>query len=679
MPGTSFVNSISGRILLFGALPALIAIAGIVAWGATEAYEQRRLVEMRVLSAYATGAAAELNTRNDRWNSVSQIMAMTQSYGLFGHRKDSSELARSIASSYSGIIGAYFIYEPDADGQDAASLKGGGVPRETMDAAGRFLPYWYTEGGAVKLKPNSGMETMDYYQGPKAALAKTGKATPYITEPYEYEGVKMVSHIVPLVIQGKFAGIAGVDRGLTTLAEISKHIKEESSAEVFVLSAEGSFIAATTDNTEGAEALRERAISSTPYSSIAPRWKNTSEVAQVFEQVDPVLKEKCFYAVAPVSSGGWTVVTRRTASEVMAAANAAVVRNAVLGTLSLLLAAGLMLAVTRAVAGRARLAAEAADRIARGDLTQAVAESNSRDETGQLMRSMRTMDGNLNTLVGSVKQAGIRINSTATEIAATAKQQEASASTFGAASSQIGAAVKEISATAQDLVRTMDSVSDMAFKTAELAVSGRTGLQGIEGVMKDLDRATGSIAEKLGTINERSQKITTVITTITKVADQTNILSINAAIEAEKAGEFGSGFLVIAREIRRLADQTASATLDIEQMVQQMQAAVSAGVMEMDRFADQVRRGVREVTSAGSQLTEIIDRVNRSTDSFKQVNESMLAQSEGAQQISDAMASLVGNANQTVQSVQEFGKAAADLQSAIMLLRQAVAQFKLRE
>ena len=101
--------------------------------------------------------------------------------------------------------------------------------------------------------------------------------------------------------------------------------------------------------------------------------------------------------------------------------------------------------------------------------------------------------------------------------------------------------------------------------------------------------------------------------------------------------------------------------------------------MEMDRFSDQVRRGVREVASAGAQLNEIIDRVNRSTDSFKQVNESMQAQSEGAQQISDAMASLVSNANQTVQSVKEFSRAAADLQSAISLLREAVSRFKLRE
>lgn len=422
-------------------------------------------------------------------------------------------------------------------------------------------------------------------------------------------------------------------------------------------------------------------ISETPYSKVASRWMSVTAggSVDVIEAVDPILNEPCFYGIERTMTGGWTVIVRMTAAEVMAPARTALIRNVVIGGIGTILVAGLLLLVTGGVVRRVGRAAGAADRIARGDLTQEIEEARSLDETGQLMRSMRTMDGSLNSLVGDVKQAGIRLNSTATEIAATSKQQEASSATFGAASNQIAAAVKEISATGQDLVKTMESVSRMAAESASLATTGRSGLQSMEAVMRELDGATASIADKLNAINERSQKITTVITTITKVADQTNILSINAAIEAEKAGEYGAGFLVIAREIRRLADQTASATLDIEQMVRQMQGAVSAGVMEMDRFSDQVRRGVRDVVSAGSQMTEIIDRVNRSTDSFKQVNESMQAQSEGAQQISDAMNSLVGNANQTVQSAREFGRAAADLQSAIALLRDAVSKFRLRE
>src|SRR5215211_7523474 len=114
-------------------------------------------------------------------------------------------------------------------------------------------------------------------------------------------------------------------------------------------------------------------------------------------------------------------------------------------------------------------------------------------------------------------------------------------------------------------------------------------------MMRQLSASTTSISAKLSAIQQKAASINLAVTTITKVADQTNLLSVNAAIEAEKAGEYGLGFLVLAREIRRLADQSAVATLDIERMVKEMQYSVSAGVMEMDKFTDQVRQGVGEV------------------------------------------------------------------------------------
>src|ERR1700681_3630636 len=109
--------------------------------------------------------------------------------------------------------------------------------------------------------------------------------------------------------------------------------------------------------------------------------------------------------------------------------------------------------------------------------------------------------------------------------------------------------------------------------------------------------ASASINERLAVLSDKAGNIGTVVTTITRVADQTNLLSLNAAIEAEKAGEYGRGFAVVATEIRRLADQTAVATYDIEQMVKEMQQAVSAGVMGMDKFSEEVRRGVADVRS----------------------------------------------------------------------------------
>ena len=127
--------------------------------------------------------------------------------------------------------------------------------------------------------------------------------------------------------------------------------------------------------------------------------------------------------------------------------------------------------------------------------------------------------------------------------------------------------------------------------------------------MRHVMEAAGSINAKLAVLNEKAGNINQVVTTITKVADQTNLLSLNAAIEAEKAGEYGRGFAVVATEIRRLADQTAVATYDIEQMVKEIQSAVSAGVMGMDKFSEEVRRGMQEVQQVGGQLSQIIQQV----------------------------------------------------------------------
>jgi methyl-accepting chemotaxis protein WspA len=193
--------------------------------------------------------------------------------------------------------------------------------------------------------------------------------------------------------------------------------------------------------------------------------------------------------------------------------------------------------------------------------------------------------------------------------------------------------------------------------------------------MKHLVDATDSIAAKLAIIREKADKINVAVTTITKVADQTNLLSINAAIEAEKAGESGRGFLVVAREIRRLADQTAVATLDIENIVRQMQEAVSAGVMQMDKFSGEVRGGVQRVAEIGGQTSRIIEEVQILSERFQSVHEGMHNQSLGADQIAEAMVQLTDGARKVQTALEEFTNAASHLGQAVELLNKDIAQF----
>ena len=147
---------------------------------------------------------------------------------------------------------------------------------------------------------------------------------------------------------------------------------------------------------------------------------------------------------------------------------------------------------------------------------------------------------------------------------------------------------------------------------------------------------------------------------------------------SEKAGEYGRGFAVVATEIRRLADQTAVATYDIEQMVKEMQAAVSAGVMGMDKFSDEVRRGSENVHEVSRQLGTIIQQVQALTPRFDIVVEGMGAQATGAQQISEGLAQLSDSAQQTAESLRHSSVAIEQLNEASAQLQNGVSRFRLQ-
>jgi methyl-accepting chemotaxis protein len=316
----------------------------------------------------------------------------------------------------------------------------------------------------------------------------------------------------------------------------------------------------------------------------------------------------------------------------------------------------------------------AANRVAAGDLTVEFKPQSERDVMGNALAEMTR---NLAALVSEVKKSSVQVNTSITEIAATAKEQQATASEIAATTTEIGATSKEISATSKELVKTMDEVSNVAEQSAALAGSGQAGLTRMEDTMRQIMSAAGAINSKLAVLNEKAGNINQVVTTITKVADQTNLLSLNAAIEAEKAGEYGRGFAVVATEIRRLADQTAVATYDIEQMVKEMLSAVSAGVMGMDKFSEEVRRGVDEVRQVGGQLAQIIQHVQAMTPRFESVNEGMQAQATGAQQISEALGQLSEAAQQTVESLRQSGQAIEQLNETARGLKAGVERIRL--
>jgi methyl-accepting chemotaxis protein WspA len=315
--------------------------------------------------------------------------------------------------------------------------------------------------------------------------------------------------------------------------------------------------------------------------------------------------------------------------------------------------------------------------ISKGDFTQRI-DFARRDEFGALAEAFDRMIIEISSLVDQVQKSAIQVGTSVTEIVATANEQQATASEVAATTTEIGATSKEISATSKELVGTMNEVSAVAEQTANLAGNGQAGVARMEATMRQVAEAATSINARLVVLNEKAANINQVVTTITKVADQTNLLSLNAAIEAEKAGDAGRGFAVVATEIRRLADQTSVATYDIEQTVKEIQSAVAAGVMGMDKFSEEVRRGLADVQQVGDQLSQIIHQVQALAPRCMAVSEGMQAQSSGAEQISDALAQLTEASQQTVQSLRQSNDAIGGLNSVANALRGAIARFKLR-
>lgn len=317
-----------------------------------------------------------------------------------------------------------------------------------------------------------------------------------------------------------------------------------------------------------------------------------------------------------------------------------------------------------------------AAQVAHGDLNPEIEVRGDTTEVGQMLRAFQNMIKSLNSLIAQAQKSGIQIGTSTTQIAAAGRELEATVNEQVASINQVNATSRQIAATAGVLVRAMDDVASTAQTTTNAAANSQNNLDKIQGAMQNLMVATRSISAKLKVMDEKANNINNVVTTITKVADQTNLLSLNAAIEAEKAGEYGAGFAVVAREIRRLADQSAVATLEIERMVKEVQSSVSTGVMEVDKFSKEVGQCVDDVGTISGQIGGFIKDVQSLAPRFGVVSQSMDEQYRGAEQISSAIAQLSEASSQTVQSLQETNNALSQLDDATQSLQREISQFK---
>ncbi|MDQ6976248.1 MAG: methyl-accepting chemotaxis protein [Mariprofundaceae bacterium] len=313
-----------------------------------------------------------------------------------------------------------------------------------------------------------------------------------------------------------------------------------------------------------------------------------------------------------------------------------------------------------------------------GDLSKRLNESG-RDEMAALSRLINLLMDRLMHLIQGVQRAGIQVAGSVKQISASAKEQEASTTEYAATANQVAASIREITITSRDLGHAVTETNTLVQQADNAAGRSQARLERMDETMNFMASSSQAITTKLAILNDKAASINSMVTTINKVADQTNLLSLNAAIEAEKAGEYGRGFAVVATEIRRLADQTAVATYDIEQMVKEVQSAVAAGVMSMDKFSDDIQRSVDEARQASVEMAEVIALVQSFAPHMESINEGLSMQNEEAEEISDAMVNLSEAAQQTADLVSQTNHAIGDLDEAVDSLQDAVGVFMIKK
>ena len=314
--------------------------------------------------------------------------------------------------------------------------------------------------------------------------------------------------------------------------------------------------------------------------------------------------------------------------------------------------------------------------VARGDLT-ATFDERGRDELAQLGSSFNSTLENLRGLIAQVRGAGSDVAAAATEISASSDQMASSLNEQSAQVIQISSAIEEMSASVIEVARNSSDAADEAKRSGQVATDGGQVVeQTIEGI-NAISAAVSAGAESVASLGRRGEQIGQIIEVINDIADQTNLLALNAAIEAARAGEHGRGFAVVADEVRKLADRTTKATDEIAESIQAIQDETGQAVGRMNTGTKQVAEGVRSANEAGDNLRAIVTSANHVAGMIQTIASAAEEQSAASEQVSRSVESVSSLARQSNEGARQSAAAAMQLSEKAESLQALIERFKI--
>ena len=355
-----------------------------------------------------------------------------------------------------------------------------------------------------------------------------------------------------------------------------------------------------------------------------------------------------------------------------------IIRIAAIATIVIGLALSIVLGliITRSVNCGVRELAITAKKLANGELTARV-NWDSTDELGDVGRAFNQMATEFSSLISQVRQSADQVAtaaamqaSTAEKVSAISDNQTQQAAIAATSIENLNSAVKEIAQKTDNVVTSANDASVMASEGQQVVNKAVLGIQQVAITVSES-------AQLMVALGKRSDEIGQIVNVIKDIAEQTNLLALNAAIEAARAGEQGRGFAVVADEVRKLAERTATATSEISKMISAIQSETGNAVTTMEKGSSQVSDGVALANQAGQSLQNINSSVKRVVEMIEQISEATRSQSEATNEITKRVEHIAEMARENTSSVDETTHASRDLQKLSGHLQQVVSRFKL--